>query len=292
MGEKNINTELLRRVKWLGIRLRNACYYKFSSLFGYTHEFVDQLADDLNNDLSYIIPELPCDTSVDLDKLSPLDLKKLAEWERKVGKITDELHSDDYYQDALNSYLADDQQALIEDIREVFHLDLIRRNKDYYHGVNPRKVNLGVVGVDFMEEVPAIDEWLNPDDYIDLILRIREEGLQPSEGCHAGTDENFRPVFLVDDKDETYGVLFFSMNPLKHGYPVYFGASADYFENLVYTPRLKIPMEIHLRSRRSCRQKMMGDPELTRILNYRDILDEKLKERKIEYHVYSGRNDY
>ena len=126
----------------------------------------------------------------------------LEKWEESVRQAIGKIQSDEIYQQLLNAYNSDNQSEIARLMSSVFSPKLLKNEIVLYHGVTPRKVTIGVGGVDFEDEKPPVKEYLTPDRYIDLVVRIQEEGLLPSKGGHHSMDENIRPVFTVFMLDE------------------------------------------------------------------------------------------
>lgn len=272
--------------------------YEFGDIAGYPPEKIDELEKRMNEEL-HIRTEAGNVTGTH----SQPDIEMLSQWEARMQSITDAIRSEEAYQKLLEAYRTDDQSGIKKLINSVWSspspLAKYERQKAagrFFHGVTPRKVTLGVAGTDFDEEKPPVDSWVSPAEYISLCRKIRKEGLRPSEGLHpCDMDENIRPVFVVDDYEDTYGLLFFGFRPEKKGYFVWEDEARDIGEYVIYTPVLKLPMSLYLKSAElvsHAPERVIGDcsePELERMLVYRDQLEKKLTESGVRFRVAEPR---
>lgn len=144
---------------------------------------------------------------------------------------------------------------------------------------------LSKIIVELTNKKLPVGEYITPDAYVDLMLKIQSEGLLPSVGEHQNIDENLRPVFTVPNYEDTHGILFFELNPLEKGYAVFIGVDD---EHLIYTPRLKIPMGLCLKSTwfvETDRIEGAINPNDKRseVMDYRNNLESRLRERDVPF---------
>ena len=245
--------------------------YSFADCCGVDEPRLKELAAQLAADLNCAVGAEPVPFWVNEEKIHGVNDARLKEWEQKVDALLREVHADPIYQEALAAFQADDQKKLHEMIPSIFssHAYLALRAhteqmKMYapevlYHGVVPRKVSRGNEGIEFEMEQPKVKEYRSPEKYIDHALRIQQEGLQPSFGFHGNVDTNIGAVFAVDDPADTYGLLFFCMRPKEHGYNVFPMGGGDGYEYMIYTPQLRIPMILYLKSARDVERMLTNE---------------------------------
>jgi hypothetical protein len=180
--------------------------------------------------------------------------KKLKEKATRI--ILDEVEdfrNNPVYQNLVQTYNDNSQEELVRLIPRVFPR-LNRPGSNFnalYHGI-------------------SISENTSVSDYVDLAVKILEEGLLPSpHGRHHSMDENIRPIYAVSDPDETHGILFFKFYPTQEGYAVFNPGFES--EGLIYTPRLKIPIELLLKSEQYFKRNI-------RIENGRDNKEEEFRD--------------
>lgn len=276
-----MNKDLVARVRGLG----NRVFYLGGYRSGGDEKGLDSLCNHMNIDLNFVLPETPYCAEIDIEKLLDVDETKLIEWEKRIESITKEVQSSTVYQKALQAYKYNNQEEIGKVMTSIFYNKQLKRARTLYHGVMPRKITQGDLFTDFDEEKPPVCEYVSPDKYVDLILRIQEEGLLPSIGGHHSLDENLRPIFTVPDYENTYGLLFFEMNPIKYGYSVFEVAGGE--EYLIYTPRLIIPMQLCLKSADFMdyeRIKSTVDVDnIPQLIAYRDDLEKTLQERGVNF---------
>jgi len=277
--------DLTRRLNELCIRVGYLHAYVFADRYGYDRETVDNLAGDIERDLNGAITGLSIVGNIHEKRISSVDASLLESAEETVRQALRGIQSDEIYQQLLKAYGANNQSEIARLMPSVFPVRLIKKERVLYHGVVPREVSLGVAGIDFKEEKPPVDEFISPDEYIDLVLRIQTEGLLPSRGLHHSTDDNIMPVFTVSDYEDTYGLLFLELNPMKQGYGVFNSESAD--EDLIYTPRLRTLMKLHLKSTEFLETDRVDgwSSERPQLRLYREQLEDRLNQRKIPFSI-------
>ena len=151
----------------------------------------------------------------------------------RTRKYVRRVRSHPSYRALRSAYRMDDQRRVAKYAPTVFSFpetDPLLRGSMIFHGVNVGKL--------------AVDE------YVDLILRIQQQGLKPSPfDYHSGMDRWIRPIFCISRAEQTHGLIFFGFAPYAHGIAVF---DNDYCtagnERLVYTRRLAIPFEIFLKA--------------------------------------------
>lgn len=178
-----------------------------------------------------------------------------------------EIRSSRVYVDLLQAYQNGDQEGLVRLVLRVFPSVTechSRFSKVLYHGI-------------------SIHDGINASDYVDIAVRILENGLSASpHGRHHSMDENVRPIYNVIDPEETHGILFFKLEPGANGYTVF----NPHFESerLVYAPTLEIPMELFLKSGRYFGRNLRiengsnGNGE-----KFRDEVERNLRQRGIDF---------
>lgn len=283
-----MDKDLTLRLRNLGLRFCSIGDYAFADRIGYSHEELERLAKRMKPELNFVLPNVPRDAEIDFQRFDSLGDSNLREWEERIDEITRRIQSDETYQRVLQAYNANNQEVIGQLMPSIFgFLPKLKKPKILYHGVTPRKTSIGDFLSDFDDEKPPVEEYITPDGYIDRMLRIQAEGLLPSLGEHQNTDENLRPVFTVPKHEETYGLMFFELDPMKNGYAVFVG-TAD--EHLIYTPKLQIPMGLCLKSRWyaetdrievACNVDVNDD--IQALVKYRDHLENRLRERRVPF---------
>ena len=229
-----VETELKDRLERLGLRLGTLDDYVFLSRFGYKAE---KIIREINGFLGGRFFDEDLALGIWKPESGFPDERKLNIVEGRIDRLYSEVLSDDDYQRFLQAYNSGNQEEIRRVAENVFKVIPCSngelRRLTLYHGIG-------------MDEVKSLD------DYIDLILKIMDKGLQASPyGCHAVMDENIRPIYFTADADCTYGLVFLS-TPVPEGYSVFEKMMADSGESerLIYTKGLKVPFELHLKSRR------------------------------------------
>src|SRR3989344_7866898 len=181
---------------------------------------------------------------------------------------------------------ADDLTFIGPIIRTDGDLDLPNLDKQvdntgrFYHGVTP-SLSRGIVHYDPVE----VQDWISSDEYIDLCLKILQEGIRPtSGGMHAGAlDGYINPVFCVKNSFEAHGLLVFEVNPSLGGYLVWQGNSCD-GEYLIYAPRVKEGLQLSLKSAEMIQSRAGPENSYEAAMgDYRNKLEERLRERKVDF---------
>jgi hypothetical protein len=304
-----MTNELVRRLKILDTDADHLGNYRISSDYGYPSKELRGLTEEISKDFPrayshYDVRKGATDSDVDFEKLSF--------WEETVKEIGNTIRMDSRYQSLVRAYNSNDQAEISRLLREVFDMKRLQstsedtpetrrlRKRPFYHGVFPRKTALGQVGIDFETECPPIDEFISPDDYIDRCLTIMSEGLKPSMGAHtAPMDRNIMPVYLVDSPSETHGLLMLELMPQAHGFDVWCRVPGPHHsiaieEMVVYSPALKVPMTLGLKSANFLRKYGDQGPSLDgetseeksrikELLSYRGHVERRLSDRKIDF---------
>lgn len=279
-----MNKDLTARIRKLGLKFCSIGDYLFAGRVGYSREELERLAEKIKPELNFVLPGIPGDAQVDFQRLDLVDDSDLKRWEQRVEKMTGEIWADETYQEVLRAYNANDQEAISQLMPSIFGFDeKLKKPRTLYHGITPRKITIGDFFLDF-DEKPSVKEYITPDEHIDLALKIEAKGLLPSVGEHQSTDENLRPIFTVPDHEETYGLLFFELNPLEHGYAVFVGVDN---EHLIYTPRLNIPLKLCLKSTEYVEsdrvENTISAGERPLLREYRNLLEGRLRERDVPF---------
>jgi len=262
--------------------------YSFGDLYGYDSDRIGDLLIEMNadfngifeaDDLTFIGPIIRTDGDLDLP-----NLEKLVYWETEVQLIGELLRSDEYYQKALQAYHKGDYTKLAKLLSSVFNFPSGDKQVDntgrFYHGVTP-SLSRGIVHYDPVE----VQDWISSDEYIDLCLKILQEGIRPtSGGMHAGAlDGYINPVFCVKNSFEAHGLLVFEVNPSLGGYLVWQGNSCD-GEYLIYAPRVKEGLQLSLKSAEMIQSRAGPENSYEAAMgDYRNKLEERLRERKVDF---------
>ena len=287
-----MDKDLTVRLRKLGLRFCSIGDYLFSGRMGYGSRERERLAERMKPELSFVLPNVPSDAEIDFGRFDYLDNSKLQEWEERVEAITREIWEDETYQKVLQAYNANDQEVISQLMPLIFDFyDKLKRPRVLYHGVIPRRTSIGDFLSDFDDEKPPVEEYITPDEYIDRMLRIQDKGLIPSLGEHQNTDENLRPVFTVVKHEDTYGLLFFELNPLEQGYAVFVGTDN---EHLIYAPKLKVPMRLCLKSMWYVETDRIDgavniNDDRQQLMDYRNNLENRLRERGVSFTLVEPR---
>lgn len=226
--------DLKSRLERIAIDVSNLRNFNYADEYGLTERNVGKMIDGFIQDF----PGAFLDSrSTSMLEFYPADLtqvnqEKLAEREKEVKKLYCLLKSDDSYRRLLKAYRSGDQDKIKQTLPGVFHNP---RMADIFDGSEIRCLFHGV----------RVPEEIDAEDYLKLCLKIQKEGIRNSPyGLHMNMDQTIRPVFATPDKNKAHGILFFSFRP--QGYTVELDKSLQ--EARIYVPRLKVPMEINVRS--------------------------------------------
>jgi len=274
----------LCRMKMVECNISALQSYVFAFRYGYDFHRVRQLGNAIDTDFLGFR-----DGSIhQLEGIvNRVEEEILEHWEKRTAAILKELQTYPPYQQMCEAYRKNDQQAIAQHAEAVFHVIPITKPCAMYHGVYPRKQARGICGIDFPNEWPSKEDHITPDEYIDRLQTIQTSGLLPSEGMHATIDQNIRAVFMVDNHKETYGLLFVEMNPVEHNYSLFQPEYGDYYEFVVYTPQLTIPMKLCLKSAEYTHQYLeengIRKKEQEGIISYRHAVEQRLRKRGIPF---------
>ena len=247
--------DLVERIDYWLCDLGNY-YYKDEELARVITEVNDLLGDEYFDDIGSLILHKQAPSKKGIDKA----VKSL---QNELGEI----RSSRIYVNLLQSYQNDNQEKLDWLVPKVFpevtecHS---RLSNVLYHGI-------------------SIREDINANDYIDIAVKILENGLSASpHGRHHSMDENVRPIYNVIDPEETHGILFFRLEPKTNGYKVF----NPHFESerLVYTPTLEIPMELSLKSGKYFDKNLRIENGIeNNRKKFRNEVERNLRQRGIEF---------
>lgn len=120
----------------------------------------------------------------------------------------------EFYPQALRALESGNNEALIELIPRIFPVDPLygRYMPVLYHGVFPyqsdNERDRGIL------ERRRFGKLLSPREYVDLLLRIQQEGLTSPNRDQQFSDRNIRGVYFVDRPEVTWGILYVAVPTL------------------------------------------------------------------------------
>ncbi|MFH1401244.1 MAG: hypothetical protein ABIH41_07045 [Nanoarchaeota archaeon] len=279
--------DLAARIQHLSDGIQHLTY-RFSADFGYDDAALDSLSEDIDARLGGALTITTKDSAhADYTLLNAVDPQILLECEQRVAAIASEMHSHPLYAEAVAAYQVGNQRLLAKLIPRIFTVDPVKKDIKLFHGISMRSVQHGTAGIDYKDESEPVDQWISPADYVDRVLGIREEGLLPSQGNHHNIDDALRAVFCVDKPYDTYGILFFAMNPVREKHAVFDAGYIDGHEHLIYTPRLKVPMTLHVKIGdhldRMLNHVFKGEAEQAAAEKYAEHVALELSERRVAF---------
>lgn len=144
----------------------------------------------------------------------PPEVAKKGEQLRMSPSFHYERDAEKLYPQALRAFESGNNEALIELIPRIFPVDPLygRHMPVLYHGVFPYQSDderdRGIL------ERRSFGKLLSPREYVDLLLRIQQEGLTSPNRDQLFSDRNIKGVYFVDRPEVTWGILYIAVPTL------------------------------------------------------------------------------
>lgn len=265
-----------RRLEELAWDISSIGNFIYAPEYGHTEEKIERLAERAKKEFlgqynitktTYPIVELILQPN-----LEGITKENLGRFEKEVGGILKELKGDEQYTKLRDAYEKDDQEKVADALPQVF-VDFRTQSIIGPHET-PQRLFHGV----------TVPNGFTPDQYLAFCLKIKEEGLIPSQfGQHHSMDRDVRPIYSTPSPLESHGLIGLTFIPKNYAVVI----ENNQEEAMIYTPRLKADFELTLRHSDTFTSYRPHDypgvPD-EQIKDYVKSLESGLKKKGIPFH--------